>query len=347
MVADLDNIFLSEENYRKAFEVGLENMLGHDELGAYILVLANACNEKNIYQKLASELNKRFETLSHLYRESSQYRTQSAPDDVAVFEQLMSVGFDRLELSQYRHEDCWQLQYNPLRSFRPSRNSTVKFETISKPFDELGFNFNKPFLKKEIFWQGELLGRQVNLLYNKFPFAPLHGLLVIDAKQNKPQFLFREDHQTIWSLLEMLCEHMPSMGVAYNSLGAYSSVNHQHFQSFVSKMRYPVELACWQHNGGEQEYPINCMKFFDFEESWSYIDTLHKENIPYNLFYRQGEVYCINRAFQGSYLHEQWTGGFAWAEVFGSITTSSKEDFENLENQMIRTEMLKLNQENR
>lgn len=337
----IDPVFSSEETFRQAFIAGLENMLESDELGAYILVLANASFDAEIFSRLKTPLERQFDVWLDVFRDCASIETDFAPDDVAVFKQLMALGFSGLSVTEHRMQDMWQLQYNQLRSFRPARTAGRKIETLSEAFDVNGFNFNKPFLQKEVFWQGELLGSYVKLLYNKFPFANLHGLFVIDPDANKSQLLQKQDHELVWQLMHTIEDTLP-MGMAYNSLGAYASINHQHFQSFVTKKKYPVELACWQHNGGAMHYPLNCKKFIQADQSWDYLQTLHDANIPFNLLYRSGEVYCITRAFQGSYEHAAWTSGFAWSETSGAIATSLKSDFDKLNTDTIQAEMRKL-----
>jgi len=146
----LDSVFLSEENFRQAFNRGLEKMLEINELGAYILVLANASAEKSTYASLAPKLREAFTGWNELFSRPEMPEKDKAADDIAVFRQIMAVGFEQLSLTQHRMADIWQLQYNLLRSFRPARNATRRFEKILVPFDEGGFHFNKPFLQKEL-----------------------------------------------------------------------------------------------------------------------------------------------------------------------------------------------------
>ena len=335
------SLFDSEQAFHTAFVSGLEQLPAENELGAFILVLANASFDPAIFQVLSPALKRQFQAWQQQFLESPAAAGNFAADDVAVFEKLRSAGFEHLQTTRTRMEGIWQLQFNQLRSFRPPRNADACFDTIKQPFNPDGFHFNRPFLQKEMLWQGEWLGRSVKLLYNKFPFAPLHGLLVLDAEQNKPQYLDENDHLFIWRWLEGLADDMP-MGVAFNSLGAYSSVNHQHFQTFVSYRKLPVELGWWRHAGGNETYPLSCQRFIRSEDAWQVIERLHQANQPYNLLYRQGMMYCVVRRFQGSYAHENWTGGFAWAETMGAITLTGECDFDQLTDSMIRSEMQKL-----
>ena len=132
------------------------------------------------------------------------------------------------------------------------------------------------------------------------------------------------------------------MGVGYNAMGGFASVNHQHFQTFVSRKKYPVELACWEHNGGQLHYPVSCRKFLNTTDAWSHLSTLHEANVAYNLLFRKGEMYCMTRRFQGSYPHADWTSGFAWSEVSGSVAVADREMFNQLTEAEIENELKKL-----
>lgn len=335
------NLFAGEDNFSSTFINGLEQMLESDELGAFILVLANASFDKPVYDSLVVRLEQRFVFWQQRFKEDDGIHNSFAPDDVAVFERLMQTGFDNLQLTRKRMAGIWQLQFNQLRSFRPPRNADSRFNSIFKEFEVDGFHFNKPFLQKEVLWEGVVREQSLRLLYNKFPFAPLHGLLVINPQENRPQQLTRVDHEFIWEWLESLDGALP-MAVAFNSLGAYSSVNHQHFQTFVSRRKLPVELGCWRHNGGTQGYPLSCRRFISHADGWEHIQRLHQSDLPYNLMYRAGEMYLVGRRFQGSYEHADWTGGFAWAESMGAVTLVTENDFETLDETMITSEMKKL-----
>ena len=162
-----------------------------------------------------------------------------------------------------------------------------------------------------------------------------------EPEAEKPQLLDSGAHEFIWQLLGEQAVRLP-MGVGYNSMGGYASVNHQHFQTFVSRKKYPVELSCWEHNGGNLSYPVNCKKFFDAAEAWSHINMLHEANVPYNLLFRNGEMYCVTRRFQGSYVHADWTSGFAWSEVNGAVSIADREIFNQLTETDVEAELKKL-----
>jgi hypothetical protein len=319
-------------------------LLSYPGLGSYILVHANACFDREIYQILREELTHRFERLAGYCREalSEGQSLGGAEDDQLVFLKLMAIGFEDIRATEFRQAGKWELQFNHVRAFRPSRMSRQPVRGIRRPFDPNGFNFNKPYLRKEVFWAGKLLGEEVELLYNKFPFAPLHGLLVPDRKARHEQLLSARLHHYVWSLAENFGVGLPGLGIAYNSYGAYASVNHLHFQLYVRSSPLPIELAHWKHNGGSLSYPSSCRVFCSASEAWAFIEVLHKSETSYNLIYRPGRLYCLARKRQGSYEHAPWTHGFAWYELAGGVTTFSRTDFDTLDETAIEQEMAKL-----
>ncbi|WXG56595.1 MAG: hypothetical protein ROD09_18145 [Candidatus Sedimenticola sp. (ex Thyasira tokunagai)] len=315
--------FSSRATFRDAFKAGLEQLLhSHDELGVYILVLANAGFDIKIWAHLAQPLRKKFEMLASAYHEQQRLglEAEGAADDLDVFRQLLALGFDGLEHTAFHRQGPWEVQYNPLRSFRPPRISGGLIEGIQAPFNPDGFHFAKPFLAKEIFWQGELFGRNSALFYNKFPFVELHGLLVPEHQEGNQQFLRKEDHDYIWELTEQLGEKIEGVGFGYNSYGAYASVNHLHFQMFVRSRPLPIARPRWRHNGGVINYPVECKPFSSKSEAWEYLNGLHQEQRAYNLAYLPGMLYCTPRQQQGSVPVAPWSSGFAWHEMMGSFS---------------------------
>ena len=338
-------IFSSPERYQEQFRSGLDHLLRNDSLGAFVLVLANATYDDTLYELLSPHLHQRFEqnaeALTRDLREGC--RMNHAEDDLVVFLKLMALGLDNLKKTRFRSEGPWQLQYNQLRAFRPSRMSKMVVTELHAPFDEHGFHFNKPYLRDEMIWEGELLGHHSRLYYNKFPFAPLHALLIMDPERNCPQYLDQATHEQAWRLLEQIGARLPGTGLGYNSRGAYSSINHLHLQMYSGKRDgYPIEDPRWTHNGGEEAWPLAVEHRQDMHAAWRFIEELHREGQAYNLLYRPGSVYITPRAMQGSYRHSDWTGGFAWAEVAGAITTFCETEFAKLDADTIDGEMGKL-----
>lgn len=333
--------FDSREHFRAAFVAGLAELLKDDGLGAYILVLANAGFDAEIFRTLEVPLRQRFD--DHAERCRAAFADgrdlDDAPDDLLVFLKLMAVGFDHVGTTEQRLAGSWEVQFNRIRAFRPKRMSGSIVTGSQAPFNTNGFHFNKPFLRKESFWSGHLLRHSVDLLYNKFPFVDLHGLLVPDREAELPQFLSLPYHRYVWELTEELSGGLPGVGFGYNGFGAFASVNHLHFQMFVRDTPLPVAASRWQHNGGADPYPGPCAVFDRCDEAWRYLDHLHREEEHYNLLYLPGRVFCLPRARQGNYQSADWTGGFAWSEMSGAITTFNRDDYDSLSADHIVAEM--------
>jgi hypothetical protein len=244
--------------------------------------------------------------------------------------------------TEFRRLEAWELQFNHIRAFRPARMTGEAVRGISRPFQAQGFHFNKPFLRNEVIWAGELTGMRVDLLYNKFPFVPLHGLLVPEREACLPQLLTRRHHAFIWSLCENLERQLPGWGVAYNSYGAFASVNHLHFQSFIRQHPLPITEGHWRHNGGTRPYPLVCEVYETPDAAWERIETLHADRTSYNLIYLPGRLYCLPRRAQGSFAHAAWTSGFAWYELAGGFTAFNRTDYDALDGAAIESELRKL-----
>lgn len=344
---NLDDIFLSPESLRREFEKGLQKLLNEASLGSFILVLANALFDEKIFKSLQHPLQEIFKLNQQHYTRSLRLGKQlhDAPDDMLVFLKLIAIGFENLNTTEYRQLADWELQFNQLRSLRPKRMSGTAVSHLSQNFDDSAFHFNKPFLDKEVFWAGELDGRPVKLLYNKFPFATLHGLLVPEPEKELPQFLTRDIHYFISSICSLIGETIPGIAIAYNGYGAGASINHLHFQTFIKQRNLPVLADQWQHNGGTKPYPTDCRIFEDSDEAWKYINDLHHKNITYNLLYLPGRLVCLPRNYQGSFPIPAWTENFAWYELCGGVTTFNKEDFLQLDDNTIAASLARLKNE--
>lgn len=336
--------FQSPDHFKACFTAGLQTLLTEPGLGSYILVLANASFDATIFEQMQPALRQRFQRLADHCRLAlcGGQTLAGSQDDQLVFLKLMAIGFDGVQTTQFRRQGPWELQFNHLRAFRPTRMTDEVVSGLSRPFDTQGFHFNKPFLRRERMWAGELLGETVDLFYNKFPFVSLHGLLVPSRQAHLPQLLTRHYHEFVWALTETLGKALPGLGLGYNSYGAFASVNHLHFQSFVREEPLPIAADCWRHNGGDRAYPLDCEVYASAAAGWSRIEALHGSETRYNLIYLPGRLYCIPRGAQGRYAHAPWTSGFAWYEVAGGYTTFSREDFDSLDEQAIEAELGKL-----
>lgn len=339
-MSSLPPLFSSSSQLEQEFADGLAAMLAqHQGLGAYILVLANAAYDKALWTKLAAALTERHQTLSkNITHKLRHNKALDEPDDdVMVFLKLKAIGFAHLQTVQSRNAGVWQLSFNPIRALRPPRISGLEFDRLLRAFDPAAFHFNKPFLAKEIFWQGELNDKPARLLYNKFPFARLHGLLVPEPDRQLPQFLTPELHGWAWEICAQ--SEIPGFCLAYNSTGAGASVNHLHFQSFVQPTPLPAQNPAFSHNGGALTYPLPCLRFGNMQEAWAKLDELHQQNQPYNLIYSKQTLHLILRTPQSSEKLAARCNGYGWSEMAGVINLFSQDEFACLDTQEIAAEL--------
>lgn len=337
-------IFSSNEAFQSSFKRGLLDLLDQGSLSAFILVCANATFDRHFHDAMADSLTRLFARLQNeavsALRDGRDI--PAVEEDLLVFLKICTVGMDRLNPTETRHEGGWQIQFNQLRSFRPKRIANRVPEHLRMPFDEDGFHFNKGFMLKESFWQGVLSGRHASLYYNKYPFVDYHGLLVPERDSCLPQYLTESHHHYLWEISLELASTLDGVGFGYNSLGAFASVNHLHFQMFLRPEGFPVTDTRWLHHGGEQAYPTVCQVYADAHAAWNRIHELHERETPYNLLYLPGCVYVFPRRKQGTYSQPDWTSGFTWHELSGGMIAFSREAYEKLDTGMIEGEMAKL-----
>jgi len=325
-----------EQNFADGLAAMLESYRG---LGVYILVLANAAYDPKLWALLAPALAQRHAELATSLTNTLQHGEKLAEpdDDVMVFLKMNMVGFDHLGLMESRRAGPWEMMFNPIRALRPPRISGQTFEGLLRPFDPTGFHFNKPFLANELLWEGHLAGKPARLLYNKFPFARLHGLLVPEPLRELPQTLTPELHGWAWHL----CAHagMRGLCLGYNSHGAGASVNHLHFQSFVQADPLPVQDPRFAHNGGSAPYPLPCMRFTEPADAWLELDRLHEQNTPYNLIYSRNCLHLVARVPQDDSKLSAQSRGFSWSEMAGAVTLFSRDTFEGLSARKLEAEL--------
>jgi diadenosine tetraphosphate (Ap4A) HIT family hydrolase len=316
------------DQFKNRFVTQLRDMLCDDELGAFILVLANSQQDKFLSDELSDDLENTFIALKNNFASISQ---NTAQDDVDVFKKLQSISLKNISVWQNKTIGHWQVSYNAMRQLRPARASSQSFSSIRQDFDENKFHFNKPFLRPEILWQGEYLNNKLRVLYNKFPFSDYHLLIAVSPEENSAQLLTRETHQLIYSLTQSSAKIPPGFSVGFNSLAAGASVNHLHFQGFVREQEFPIETDNWLHNGGEDEYPLNVKRFADAETSWNYINRLTEQDRAFNCLYRKNSCYVIPRQYQGSVELPDWLQGAGWLDVAGVMTVSDKKIFDAMD----------------
>ena len=325
--------------FKTLFAEKLRSMLSPEELGAFILVLSNSMQDKQSQVSLKNDLMVMFVEMNNELKDGVLHATE---DDLAVFEKIRKKGVGSFSAWQSIEQGEWKLLYNPMRAMRPERASSEKVESIVGEFDSSKFHFNKPFLRPEILWEGVWGNVPLRVLYNKFPFAPYHLIIVPHPESELPQYLTKEYHQLIWQLVAEQADVFAGFGIGYNSLGACASVNQLHFQSFIQEEFLPIEKSLWQHNGGRHSYPMHCIKVVSVDECWSVIEKFHTENQPYNLLFRQGCCYILPRQMQGSEQVAERVQGAGWIEQCGVFNVASVKYGKNLTAEFLYSDLMSL-----
>lgn len=331
-------------DFKNQFKNKLGQMLKPDELGSFILVLFNSMQDSASQKSLAPKLEKTFNALKN------KQNLSTAPDDLRVFEALKQTGISHYGAWQSRHIEYWQCAYNPLRALRPERASKESFEGLYRPFNEDAFHFSKPFLKPEILSEETFeniplySSTKLTIMYHKFPFAPYHLLIVIEAAKHRAQYLDQKTHQLTWNLAAHVEKNISGFALAYNSLGAGASVNQLHIHGFVdNQQKLCVEQSNWKHNNGDKTYPLKVTSFNSAKESWTLIEQLHQQQQPYNLLYRSGICYVIQRKPQGSIKMPKWLSSIGWYEACGGFNLSDENYYQTLTPDNIQNTLLNYN----
>ena len=312
--------------FKYLFAESLRAMLSPKEPGALILVLANSLQDEELRNQLKVDVQVTFDEIK---KNIDKNIITPTDDDMAVLKALDEFGVGSLCCWETKSVNGWEMIFNPVRSLRPARASAEKIEVINRAFNDQLFNFNKPFLSPEIMWEDEWEDVQMRVLYNKFPFAPYHLIIVPEPEQQYAQYLSYEHHELIWELVQEQHDVFHGFGAGYNSLGACASVNHLHFQGFIRKERLPVEEHHWHHNGGKETYPMHCTRFSSVDDSWKLIQQYHKQNQPYNLLYRHDRCYVLPRIPQGTPTVLPMVQGAGWIEECGVFNVSDRSELQS------------------
>jgi hypothetical protein len=327
-------VFIAEDinQFKSLFVNQLKNMLSADELGAFILVLANSHQDAFLKNVLQDDLTNTFVALKDNFIAGKLNATQDVSD---VFKQLIDVELEDVPAWSYKTTANWEVVYNSMRQLRPARASSQILTTIKQPYDEETFHFNKAFLKPEILWQGLYRKLKLRVLFNKFPFSDYHLLIVVSPEKNSSQLLTQEIHQYAYEMTNSVSEVFPGFGLGFNSLAAGASVNHLHFQGFIRDQAFPIENRRWKHHGGDVGYPLTVKCFTDTDLAWDYMDDLINRDIAFNCLYRKNSCYIIPRKYQGAVKLPGWLTGAGWLDVAGVMTVSDEETFNSIDEQSV------------
>ncbi|CAN5596924.1 hypothetical protein BH10BAC5_BH10BAC5_28190 [soil metagenome] len=340
MTKQSPTLFHSGKEFKKQFVKGLIDIYTNEDNlkpETFVLLICNSFFEKEISGLLSRYAENYYKKLYKLHKEGKLENTKS--DDYEVMKKIFKFGFKKIKPIMFRKEEkLWDIQYNPLREMRPERAAVQKVNKIKQKFEDKGFNYTRSYIENEILYEGVHKGNKFTILFNKFPFARYHTLLVPERLKKHPQFLTKKFLEMAYSFMKEMSPKIDGLGMGYNSYGGYASVNHLHFQMFIDEKGMPYNDKRWLHNEGNEKYPARVEVFDEIKKCMKFITQLHNLNIPYNLLFSENKIYCFPRVFQQS-RYERISGGFAWFQFAGCIICLKKETYKKVTGKLIRQQL--------
>jgi diadenosine tetraphosphate (Ap4A) HIT family hydrolase len=318
------------EFFADAFRSGLARLLSQDgrPLSDLVLVLANAVALGD--EGLFEQVRIRFARLE----------PQLAPADRADEDAtILRFALARTHPQGFVHRRVtaggWQVLASELRNFRPRREAARAAGPLHQPFDAGRFNFGR--VGQQAFLQDTFGGTELALYYQKYPLMAYHCMAVPQPQAGHEQFLQPADHQLAWELVAALQPVLPGAIVAYNSLGAFASINHLHFHIMPNGTNLPI----WSRLDA-QTYPLPATLETNQMAAWKIINQLQNQGQTFNLLYRPGQIAVIPRRAQGTYHQPDWTSGLAWFELAGGIFVTNQTAFTTLTDAQIEAALNEL-----
>lgn len=169
---------------------------------------------------------------------------------------LLRYSMDSIETRVLRGGPLpWVVQLNEGR-FSKKRATEVRVDVVRQPFDDSKFNFTKA-LQREVLFKFERSATGESefhtasrvregwspslVLVNVSPIEYAHVLLCPNVLDRVPQLV---DESNLTLALHLADEaNNEHLRVGYNSLGAYGTINHMHYQAYYMQHPYPVELC--------------------------------------------------------------------------------------------------------
>ncbi|RZC46189.1 hypothetical protein C5167_039139 [Papaver somniferum] len=192
------------------------------------------------------------------------------------------------------------------------RTTEFRVDKVLQPFDGSKFNFTKVGQEEVLFQFEETDGDEAQF----FPSAPIdtdnspsvvainvspieygHVLLIPRILECLPQSI---DHKSLLLAIQMAAEAgNPYFRLGYNSLGAFATINHLHFQAYYLAVPFPIEKAATRKisilNNEVKvsellNYPVRGLVFEGGNNMLALSDAvsdscicLQDSNIPYNV----------------------------------------------------------------
>lgn len=270
------------------------------------------------------------------------------PDDPIVLSEAfkrISDGKVRIDKTTRARIGGFVVQYNFVRGYRPKRGARKISIALDEPFDAGKFNYAIRECDPEEF-ASRRYGRNlsVDLLFNRYPFAPYHFLWIPNRKKGRHNQYLRpkEDGAILEAAWSFVAEEGLGEGIrlCYNSNGAHASVNHLHLQGFflTDDWEPPIEDFIKNHDGtsgGLQCYfpgtrwisksgGVEGLKDFIGEMNRRY-HKYKEKNIAYHFCITAKGIVCFPRKHQGDKKYfallekAPFTTGYAFFEMLGEI----------------------------
>jgi len=177
-------------------------------------------------------------------------------------------------------------------------------------------------------------GRLLAVNVNHAPILPHHFLLVPEPDADAPQVATERALEAAQALLGLSRD--PSLILGYNSLGAWASINHLHFQGVyypsgrMYVMRAPRELVCATGRGRLErvvDFPLPCFAAVSDDPrelrrvALAVIGLLHARDVPYTLLATRTELFVVPK---GRGRGELVPTGAGFFETGGEIFVGSR-----------------------
>lgn len=339
-------LFRSEEEYLNRYTSQLQELIRSPKLGGFIIAMAHYYFDRTIFDRIGLDVLPLLEEayqgfhaqIKGLLAEGKGTKGIREEDLVTFCKIALMGGLDQLAGTEYREVGPVRLQYNHLRSLKPKGEAAKKVKKVKPPCIkklEDGF-FNQPFLKSECFTEVELADERVSFFFNKYPYVNLHAILVPDREKKHNQYLLEKHHRWAWAAVQALDQIMPGSSIAFNSYGAFGTINHLHLHYAVWPDGYPVTRT------PREEYPGDFEEICSEFEAWQWVKEKQEKNIAHNLLYTPGKMYGFARQFQSACKSSDWTTGFAWCELSGDIIVPNRDAMTDLTFDQIKEEFEKM-----
>jgi len=321
--------------------------------------------------------------LDHLSDSSNDSMDSGSEDDSlntkSLFDTVLLGQWDKLNgegMFRYDVTDCstkmipgkfgFVAQLNEGRASK-KRPTEFRVDLVKQDFDHNKFNFTKAAQKEALFQfdtsadagttylrTAKVLDASPNVVViNVSPIEYGHVLLVPRVLDFLPQQIRPE---LLLTAIEMVAESAnPFFRAGYNSLGAYATINHLHFQAYYLMAPFPIERTTTARVGKRRKSSVTVSRLTDypvralvFETSSSLQDLadvvgeacvkLQDANVAFNLLIVDGgaRVFLIPQCYAEKqaravvpekYLETQ-VNPACW-EICGHIVLKRQEDYDN------------------